>query len=110
MKPPTEENLADLTKRGRDVYDLWSVAQSRPHAAEVRDTVAVIARHVQEKGATPEPHLRPAGGFSLSPAFDPATAQYKALNAGYDEVLSLVWGRRPMSFAAAVNDIKALDP
>ena len=110
MKPPTEENLIDLAKRGRDVYDLWSIAQSRAHAVEVRDTVATIARHVQKMGATPEPHPRPAGGFSSSPVFDPATEQYEALKAGYNNVLRLVWGRRPMSFAAAVDDIKSLDP
>ena len=28
MAEPTEKSLADLAKRGRDIYDLWSVAQS----------------------------------------------------------------------------------
>ena len=110
MEAPTEQSLVGLAARGRDIYDLWSIAQSPAHAAEVRDTVAAIARHVQDKGATSEPHPRPAGGFSGSRAFDPATEQHEALEAGYRDVLSLVWGRRPESFAAAVDAVKSLDP
>ena len=110
MAEPTDEALAALTARGRDIYDLWSIAESPSHADEVRNTVARIARHIEAKGATDEPHPRPGGGFAQSPAFDPATEQYAALEAGYRGVLSLVWGRRPASFEEAVTAIKMLDP
>ncbi len=110
MQEPGEDSLTALVTRGRDIYDLWCIAQSSVHAAEVRDSVALIARHIQAKGATGEPHPRPASGFCRSPAFNPATDQYAALESGYNQVLSLVWGRRPESFAAAVHAIKSLDP
>ena len=110
MEEPDEDSLTALITRGRDIYDLWCISQSAAHAAEVRDSVALIAQHIQAKGATSEPHPRPASGFSRSPAFDPTTDQYAALESGYNEVLSLVWGRRPESFAAAVDAIKSLDP
>ena len=110
MEESDEDSLTALVARGRDIYDLWCIAQSSVHAAEVRDSAALIAQHVQAKGATSEPHPRPAGGFSISPAFDPATDQYAALQSGYNQVLGLVWGRRPESFAAAIDAIKSLDP
>ena len=110
MAEPTDDTLAALTTRSRDIYDLWSIAESPAQADEVRRTVALIAGHIEAKGSTSEPHRRPDRGFASSPAFDPATDQYAALEAGYREVLSLVWGRRPKTFAEAVTAIKTLDP
>ena len=110
MAEPDGRALVDLQKRGRDIYDLWSIAQSPPHAAETRATLPILARHIQAKGATDEPHPRPDAGFSTSPALQPGTAQYQALEAGYNAVArDLVWGRRPASFADAVATIKTLD-
>ena len=109
MDEPTAESLAELAKRGRDIYDLWSISQSPAHASETRDTLPAIARHIQAKGATEEPYPRPAGGFSTSPALQEGTPQHKTLQDAYTLALHLVWGRRPGSFAEAVAAIKTLD-
>ena len=109
MAEPTEKSLADLAKRGRDIYDLWSVAQSTGHAIETRAALPARARHIHTKGATKEPYPRPEGGFSESPAFESGTPQYKTLQTAYTSTLQLVWGRRPPSFAEAVTAIKTLD-
>ncbi len=107
---PDDHALIELQKRGRDIYDLWSIAQSPAHAAETRATLPILARHIQAKGATKEPHPRPDAGFSTSLAFQPGTPQYQALATGYDAVVTdLVWGRRPASFDDAVSTIKTLD-
>ncbi len=109
MAKPDHDALEQLQKRGRDIYDLWSIAESPVHAAETRAALPILARHIQAKGATKEPHPRPDEGFSTSPAFQPGTPQYGALKAAYDNILDLVWGRKPASFADAVAAIKTLD-
>ena len=110
MAEPNDDALDALRKRGRDIYDLWSIAQSPTHAAETSATLSALARHIQAKGATEEPHPRPAAGFSTGPAFQAGTPQHQALRDGYEAVArDLVWGRQPASFADAVAAIKPLD-
>ena len=110
MAEPDEDALEALQERGRDIYDLWSIAQSPAHAAETRAALPFLARHIQDKGATHEPYPRPEAGFGASPAFQSGTPQYRALEAGYRAVAGgLVWGRTPASFAKAVAAIKTLD-
>ena len=110
MATTDDDALDDLRKRGRDIHDLWSIAESPTHAAETRAAVAALARHIQAKGATGEPYPRPAAGFSTSPAFQADTPQHQALRDGYEAVArDLVWGRRPEAFADAVAAIRTLD-
>ena len=106
MSGPAER----LAYRARDVYDLWCISQSPAHAGEVRSVVSAMSEHLAERGPRKEDHPRPAEGFATSPAFDPSTEQYLALNEGYDASLELVWGRKPGSFAEAVAGAQSLDP
>ena len=65
--PDKKNPYAKLRTRGRDLYDLWAIASSAPHADEARAAVRHLAPHIAD-GLIKEPHPRPGAGFAASPA------------------------------------------
>lgn len=107
-EPDPDGGHSQLRKRGRDLYDLWAIASSEPHAREARATVAYLAAHIAS-GPIAEPHPRPKAGFGHSPAFERGTAAYKTLRDGFHDALVYVWGQRPQTFDEAVEAARSLD-
>ena len=107
--PDKKNPYAKLRTRGRDLYDLWAIASSAPHADEARAAVRHLAPHIAD-GLIKEPHPRPGAGFAASPALVRGTAANEALRAGYNDALPYVWGRLPATFDEAVEAAKSLDP
>ena len=103
-----EHNLIKLTGRGRDLYDLWAIAEHPEHAEDVRHRVSGLWR-AASGGLGRPPTPRPAGGYSASPAFTDGTAANRALRDGYEAaVASTVWGNKP-TFESAVEAACSLD-
>ena len=99
--------LHGLRARGRDLYDLWAIAQHPEHAAEVRASVASIWESIA--GQVRESVARPAGGYARSAAFRIGSAENEALKTGYDNAVdATVWGHAP-SFEIAVDAAVSLD-
>lgn len=100
-------DLHGLRARGRDLYDLWAIAQHPEHAAEVRASVASIWESVA--GQVRESVARPTGGYARSAAFRIGSAENEALKTGYHNAVdATVWGDAP-SFEIAVDAAVSLD-
>ena len=86
-------DLDGLRARGRDLYDLWSIAAQPVHAAETRHNTPRMWRAASAAVRTPTP--RPGRGYGASPAFAKGTLAYDALRDGYRRVLdATVWGAK----------------
>ena len=100
-------DLPGLTARGRDIYDLWAIAQHPAHADEVRASAASLWEIIA--GQIREPVERPFGGYARSPAFRFGGEECAALETGYvNAVEATVWGAAPC-FEDAVGAAASLD-
>ena len=100
-------DLAGLRARGRDLYDLWSIAAQPVHAAETRRNAPQLWRAASAAVRAPTP--RPRHGYDTSPAFTEGTPAYQALRDGYHQALdTTVWGNKPR-FETAVKAARSLD-
>ena len=97
-----------ITARGRDLYDLWSLASQRDIAAEIREqTPELWESAATGLGRVGSP--RPPGGYADSPVFAEGAPAYEALRDGYETAVSnTVWGTRP-KFETAVKAARSLD-
>ena len=102
-----QSDLQGLVARGRDLYDLWAIAQHQEHADEVRSSVESLWELTS--GQIREAVERPAGGYAQSPAFRMGNATSEALRSGYERAVDItVWGRTP-SFDDAAEAARSLD-
>ena len=100
-------DLAGLVMRGRDLYDLWAIAQHRQHADDVRTFVADLWEAAA--GQLREPVARPDGGYAQSAAFQLGTEANNALRDGYTQAVdATVWGQVP-TFGEAIDAVRSLD-
>lgn len=100
-------DLRGLFMRGRDLYDLWAIAQHPDHADEVRNSVAGLWEAAA--GQLRDAVERPDGGYARSPVFRPGTESSEALRAGYTQAVdTTVWGRTPQ-FEDAIEAARTLD-
>lgn len=97
-----------LRERGRDLYDLWSLASQQTVASDIRRRTPELWEPAAAGiGRSPAP--RPDGGYADSPAFIAGTGAYEALRDGYMEAVgSTVWGNTP-KFETAIKTVRALD-
>ena len=101
-------DMRGLVMRGRDLYDLWAIAQHQDHADDVRSSVADLweaaAGHLRDAVARPE------DGYAHSPALQVGTEANEALRHGYEQSTdATVWGYTPQ-FEDAVEAARTLDP
>ncbi|WP_423916784.1 nucleotidyl transferase AbiEii/AbiGii toxin family protein [Candidatus Poriferisodalis sp.] len=100
-------DLDGLRARGRDLYDLWSIATQRTHAAQTREQAPQMWRTASAAVRAPTP--RPRHGCGTSPAFTESTPAYQALRDGYHRALdATVWGAKPR-FETAAKAARSLD-
>ena len=100
-------DLRGLEARGRDLYDLWAIAEHKEHADEVRDSVGTLWELTA--GQLRDAVERPCGGYAQSPAFDTGDAAGQALKAGYERAVdTAVWGHAP-TYEAAASAAASLD-
>ena len=109
-------DLAGLTWRARDLYDLAAIARSEPLATRVKAHIrarfgggAVAAEVVTRRSAA----QRPAAGYAASPAFTPGAAAYEAIRLGYEgtPLRGLLFATSPtVPFAEAIELACQLDP
>lgn len=101
------EDLEGLVIRGRDLYDLWAIAQHQQHADDVRNSVADLWQAAA--GQIREPVARPDGGYAQSAAFRQGSAANDALRDGFTQAVdATVWGKVP-TFEEAVDAARSLD-
>ena len=99
-------DLRGIQDRGRDLYDLWAIADSE-HADEVQDRIAALWHHAASAIRAAQP--RPDSGYGRSEVFTIGTQANEALRAGYtDAVNDTVLGEAP-SFAEALTAARRLD-
>lgn len=100
-------DLDGLRSRGRDLYDLWSIAARPAHAAQTRGHAPRMWRAASSAVRAPTP--RPRHGYGTSPAFAEGTLAYEALRDGYHQAIdTTVWGNKPR-FETAVKAARSLD-
>ena len=100
-------DLHGLAARGRDLYDLWEIAQRPEHADEVRASVEAVWESVA--GQIRDSVERPAGGYARSAAFRIGSDESTALRTGYENAVdAAVWGESP-KFEDAVAAAVSLD-
>lgn len=88
----TERALLQLADRARDLYDLYSIANS-DRAAEVRERVPALAEVTIHDFMNRGDHPRPTGGYANSPVFKDGTPADEALRRGVAEhIPRIVWG------------------
>lgn len=101
------DDFEGLVIRGRDLYDLWAIAQHPQHADGVRNSVADLWQAAA--GQIREPVARPDGGYAQSAAFRQGSAANDALRDGYTQAVdATVWGKVP-TFGEAVDAARSLD-
>ena len=99
-------DLAGLTDRGRDLYDLWALACS-DHATAIRQRIPELWERAAGGIRTPVP--RPDHGYGASPALMLGTAANDALRVGYERAVeTTVWGDAP-HFRQAIEAARGLD-
>ena len=103
-----DRDFKGITARGRDLYDLWSLASQRDVAAEIRERTPEIWESAATglgRSGTP----RPPGGYADSPVFAEGAPAYEALRDGYETAVSnTVWGTRP-KFETVIKAARSLD-
>ena len=101
-----------LRARARDLYDLACIANSSRHADGVRRRVEEITALTERGGILRRGHApRPQAGFGASPAFQfDGSALCRALAAGYNETMQMVWGDFKPTFGDALKLAASLDP
>lgn len=85
----TEGTLKGIYGRARDIYDLYSIANS-DRADEVRERVAALAQITVHDFMNRGDHPRPDGGYATSPVFEKGTPSYEALRQGAAALLPLI--------------------
>ena len=101
------DDLEGLVTRGRDLYDLWAIAQHQQHTDDVRNSVADLWQAAA--GQLREPVERPGGGYAQSTAFLPDSTANNALRDGYTQAIeAAVWGQMP-TFEEAIEAARSLD-
>ncbi len=100
------DDLAGLTAKGRDLYDLWALARS-DHATAIRRRTPELWERAASGIRAPVP--RPGHGYGASPALMPGTTANDALRVGYERAVeTTVWGDAP-HFRQAVEAARGLD-
>lgn len=103
----TGKDLPNLTRRGRDLYDLARIAASE-HADAARRLIPAKAERASDSPGSRPDVPRPRNGYASSIAFSPGTGAYEALRRGYEQSTKLVWSKPP-TFEAAVELACSLD-
>lgn len=104
----TQNRLDMVRGRGRDLYDLACIANSPPHAQEVRARIPHLAA-IDPSVRQGQPVPRPAGGYANSVVFTDGTDANIALRQGYDDMKDLIWSETRLSFEDAVEAARDLD-
>ena len=98
------------SEKGRHLYDIHQLLGDDATVAAITGTeyVATAARDAEEHSAANdwEYSPRPDDGFGASPTFDPAGSNAEAMEAAYERVRPLVYGRFP-SFAEVIERVRA---
>lgn len=103
-------DLALISGRARDVYDLACIAieRDRFEGHIGRDSKALL--HISEGWTPSSDRKRPTSGFASLASFDPSTPEYRALADGYETVMNeMVWGD-PIPLDEAITHAVSLDP
>lgn len=103
-------NLALISERARDIYDLACIAIERDqfegHIG--RDSKALL--HIAEGWIPSSDRKRPTHGFASLASFDASTSEYRALADGYEAVMNeMVWSD-PIPLDEAITLAVSLDP
>ena len=101
-----QSDLRGIEVRGRDLYDLWAIANS-VHANDVRSQIPELWERAASGIRAAQP--RPSSGYGYAEVFTVGTDANKALRAGYENAVSdTVWGETP-PFSEALNAARELD-
>lgn len=103
-------DLALISERARDIYDLACIAIARDqfegHIG--RDSSALL--YIAEGWIPSSDRKRPPNGFESLASFDQSTPEYRALADGYEAVMNeMVWGD-PIPLDEAIALAVSLDP
>ena len=107
----TAGDLAQITQRSRDLYDLACIATATErfegHIGRDSRRLLAVSQHWRRDVDGAE---RPEAGFAALDLFDSTSAQYAALRNGYEQAMnSLVWGEQ-LTFNDAIQLALSLDP
>lgn len=100
-------DLRGLVIRGRDLYDLASIAASE-HAEAAHDAIPDLAARAASSPGQRENVSRPPGGYSDGILFRSGSESQEALRDGYDRIGPLIWGDLP-PFDEAIERAASLD-
>ena len=100
-------DLRGLVIRGRDLYDLASIAASE-HAEAARGAIPDLAARAASSPGRRENVARPPGGYADSILFRSGSESQEALRDGYDRIGPLIWGDLP-PFHEAIELAATLD-
>lgn len=84
-------DLRGLVIRGRDLYDLASIASS-DHAETARSAIPGLAARAVCSPGRRESVARPPGGYADSILFRSGSESQEALRDGYNRIQPLIWG------------------
>ncbi len=100
-------DLRGLVIRGRDLYDLASIAASE-HAENTRHDIPELAPRASDSPGWRANVARPPGGYGSSILFRAGSQSQEALREGYDRISPLIWGDIP-TFEDAIELATSLD-
>lgn len=100
-------DLRGLVIRGRDLYDLASIAASE-HAESARSAIPDLAARAALSPGSRENVARPPGGYAQGILFRFGSESQEALRDGYDRIGPLIWGDVP-PFDDAIELAASLD-
>lgn len=100
-------DLRGLVIRGRDLYDLASIAASE-HAEATRSALPDLAARAASSPGPRENVSRPPGGYAEGILFRSGSESQEALRDGYERIGPLIWGDLP-PFDDAIELAASLD-
>ena len=100
-------DLRGLVIRGRDLYDLASIAASE-HAEAARGAIPDLAARAASSPGQRENVARPPGGYADSILFRSGSESQETLRDGYERIGPLIWGDLP-PFDEAIEQAATLD-
>lgn len=100
-------DLRGLVVRGRDLYDLASIAASE-HAEATRSAIPDLAARAASSPGPRENVARPTGGYAEGILFRSGSESQEALRDGYERIGPLIWGDLP-PFDDAIELAASLD-
>ena len=100
-------DLRGLVVRGRDLYDLASIAASE-HAEATRSAIPGLTARAASSPGSRENVARPPGGYAKGILFRSGSESQEALRDGYARIGPLIWGDLP-PFDDAIELAASLD-